>query len=168
MAEATAIIGTAASIISLAKFGQQFISRLGEFQSKLWDPPASFQPIIDQLPLILAGLEHSRTVAEAQSKNDEVKRAVLKAIDGCREQIRCLDDMITRALPGPEDTGFARGRKALVSIWNDEEVAGTMKNIHDYSNTIRAAITGHSASFDSSSPSRIPSEYFSRSKKIPY
>jgi hypothetical protein len=136
MAEALATASAVASVIQLAEYGHRVLKRLDEYQSKLGELPEVFRHIKAELPVLLDALKKTKATIEAGSIQDESKRALTPAVDGCQEQIKMLDEMITKVLPTQGDSWARRGRKALGSLRYDAKVEKITAVIRGYVQTM--------------------------------
>jgi hypothetical protein len=136
MAEALVVVGTVASIVQLVDFGSKVLLRLDEFQSSIGEIPKSFQHIKAELPVLLDTLEKTKTAIETGSVQDETKKALLPAIDGCRTQIEVLDILIRKVLPLPHDSWRERSRKAVSSLRQDGKVKKIRTDLQGYIQTL--------------------------------
>ena len=87
MAEALAIVGLVSAIVQFVDFSAKTLERLKQFRSKAQDIPEAFREISNQLPLLLADLQHTRTEAEAGRLNQAMLDPVLAVIKGCQAQV---------------------------------------------------------------------------------
>jgi hypothetical protein len=142
MAEALAIVGIVANITQLVDFGSRVLKRLEEYQSQLGDIPEAFRHIKAELPVLLDALRQTEAATDAGSMQDESKKALLPAVEGCGIQIKLLNDVIEKALPLSSDSRFIRGRKALRSLRYDTKVEKITAVIRGYIQTL----TYHAAS----------------------
>lgn len=136
MAEALAVVGIVANIVQLVTFGSQVLKRLEEYQSKLGDIPEAFRHIKAELPVLLDALRQTQSAIDAGSIPDESKTALLPAVEGCRVQIKLLDEVIAKALPASSDSWARRGRKALGSLRYDAKVERITAVIRGYIQTL--------------------------------
>jgi hypothetical protein len=136
MAEALVVVGTVASIVQLVDFGSKVLLRLNEFQSSIGEIPKSFQHIKAELPVLLDTLEKTKTAIETGSVQDETKKALLPAIDGCRTQIEVLDILIRKVLPLSHDSWRERSRKAVSSLRQDGKVKKIRTDLQGYIQTL--------------------------------
>lgn len=136
MAEAVAVVSIVANIIQLADFGTRVLRRLDEYQSSLTEIPEAFRHIKAELPVLLDALRQTKAVIDAGSLQDESKRALLPAVEGCNAQIKALDEVIEKSLPTSRDSWARRGRKALGSIRNDAKVEKITTIIRGYIQTL--------------------------------
>ena len=67
---------------------------------------------------------------------DESKKALLTAVEGCRVQIKSLDDVIVKALPVLGDSWARRSRKALASLRYDAKVEKITAVVRGYIQTL--------------------------------
>lgn len=123
MAEALAVVGVVASIVQLVDFGSEVFRRLNDFQSSLGEIPKTFKHVKDELPILLETLNQTKVEIEKGSIREETKKALLPVINGCREQIELLNDVIGRALPLASDSWRKRTGKAISSLRQDAKVA---------------------------------------------
>ena len=137
MAEALAIVGIAANIVQLVDFGSKILHRLNEFQSSAGDVPTSFRHIKAELPVLLDTLQQTKEAIEACSVRYETKKALLPAIEGCRFQIRSLDDVLMKALPTSGDSWTKRSRKAIwMSLRYESKVEKITATVRKYIQTL--------------------------------
>jgi hypothetical protein len=142
MAEALAIVGIVANITQLVDFSSRVLKRLNGYQSQLGDIPEAFRHIKAELPVLLDALRQTKAAIDAGFIEDESKKALLPAIEGCGKQIRLLDDVIVKALPLSNDSRTTRGWKALRSLHYDEKAEKIIAVIRGYTQTL----TYHAAS----------------------
>ncbi|KAF2190167.1 TPR-like protein [Zopfia rhizophila CBS 207.26] len=136
MAEAFAVVGIVANIIQLVDFGSRVLARFEEYQSKLGDIPGAFRHIRAELPALLDALQQTKAAIDTGSIKDETKKALLPVVEGCRLQIKLLDDVIVKALPTLDDSWAKRSRKALGSLWHDGKVEKITAVVRGYIQTL--------------------------------
>jgi hypothetical protein len=136
MAEALAVIGVVASIVQLVDFSSKVLVRLDEFQSSLGEIPKSFRHIKAELPVLQDTLKQTKDAVDAGFVRDETKTALTPAIEGCMEQIRSLDAILTKTLPTSNDSRLRRGTKAIWSLHQDAKVESIMKVLRGYIGTL--------------------------------
>jgi len=146
MAEALAVVGIVASIVQLVEFSSKILSRLDEFRSTVEEVPKPFRHIKVELPLLQDALRHIKEAIDAGSVEDGTKRALLPAIQGCREQVAELDALLAKTLPGPSDSWSSRSRKAIVSLNQDHKVESISKILRGYIGTLTFYYTVASSS----------------------
>jgi len=127
MAEALAVVGVVASIIQLVDFSSKVLVRLDEFQSSLGEIPKSFRHIKAELPVLRDTLQQTKDAIDAGFVRDETKTALAPAIEGCMDQIKSLDAILTKTLPTPNDSRLKRGTKAIWSLHQDAKVESITK-----------------------------------------
>lgn len=76
---------------------------------------------------------------------DQKKRFVLLLKDGCRVQIKLLDDVIAKALPTSSDSRMKRGGKALRSLRYEAKAQKIAAVIQGYIQGYIQALTYHAA-----------------------
>ncbi|OCK73508.1 hypothetical protein K432DRAFT_233234, partial [Lepidopterella palustris CBS 459.81] len=152
MAEALAVVGIVANIIQLVDFGTRVLNRLNQYQSTVTEIPEAFRHIKSELPVLLDALRQTKVAIDAGSLQDESKRALLPAVEGCSVQIKALDKVIEKALPASSDSWARRGRKALRSLQYDSKVEKITAVIRGYVQTL----TYHAAASSKSSAGLPP------------
>lgn len=146
MAEALAVVGVVATIVQLVDFSSKILSRLDEFRSSVEEVPKSFRHIKVELPPLQDALQRIKEAIDAGSVEDGTKRALLPAIQGCREQFAELDAILAKTLPGPSDSWIARKKKAILSLNQDDKVEGISKILRGYIGTLTFYYTVASSS----------------------
>jgi len=137
MGEALAVVGIIANIVQLVDFGSKILHRLSEFQSSIEGVPESFRHIKAELPVLLNTLQQTKEAVEAGSVRDETMKALLPAIEGCRIQIRSLDDVLLKILPASGDSWTKRSTKALrMSLRYDSKVEKITDTVRKYIQTL--------------------------------
>lgn len=136
MAEAFAVVGIVASIVQLVDFGTRILSRLEEYQSKTADIPESSSHIKAELPALLDALRITQSAVDAGYMADESKKALLPVIEGCKVQIKLLEELVAKTLPASGDSWIRRGSKALRSLRYDAKVERIASVIRKYVQTL--------------------------------
>jgi hypothetical protein len=136
MAEALAVVGIVANITQLVDFGSRVLKRLEEYQDQLGDIPETFRHIKTELPVLLDALRQTQAAIDAGSLQDESKKALLPAVEGCTVQIKALDDVIAKGLPTLGDSWAKRSRKALGSLRYDAKVEKITTVVRGYIQTL--------------------------------
>ncbi|KAI9771284.1 MAG: hypothetical protein M1840_002254 [Geoglossum simile] len=136
MAEALAAVGIVANIIQIVDFGSRVLKRLDEYQSKLGEIPEAFRHIKAELPVLLDALQQTKAAIDAESIRDNPKNALLPAVEGCRVQIKALDDVIAEVLPASDDSWVRRRRKAFRSLRHDAKVEKITAVVRGYVQTL--------------------------------
>jgi hypothetical protein len=136
MAEALVTVGVVSSIVQIIDFSSKILHRLGEFQSSLGDIPETFRHIKAELPVLQDTLQQTKEAIDAGFIRDEAGRALLPAIEGCREQIALLDAVLVKILPAQGDSWGRRGRKAILSLTQDAKVESITKILRGYIGTL--------------------------------
>jgi hypothetical protein len=112
------------------------LRRLDDFQSSLGEIPKTFQHVKAELPVLLDALKQTKGAISAGSISEETKRALLPAIDGCREQVELLDTIILKTLPLPGDSWREKSKKALSSVRHDSKVKKIRAILQSYVQTL--------------------------------
>jgi hypothetical protein len=136
MAEALAVVGVVASIVQLVQFSSVVSARLNEFQSKLGEIPKSLRHIKAELPILQDTLQQTRKAIDAGSVGYDTERALMPAIEGCREQIKLLDDILVKIIPTSNDSWGERSKKALSSLHKDSKIENITKILKSYIGTL--------------------------------
>jgi len=136
MAEALGVVSVVATIVQLIDFSSKILRRLDEFRSSVEEVPKSFRHIKVELPLLQDALRHIKEAIDAGSVEDGTKKALLPAIQGCREQVAALDAILAKTLPEPSDGWGVRGKKAIVSLNQDHKVESISKILRGYIGTL--------------------------------
>ena len=137
MAEALAVVGVVSSIVQLVDFGAKVLHRLNDFQSSGRVIPKTFQHIKSQLPILLDTLEKTKVAVENGSiREEKTKHALLPVINGCREQVESLNDVIRRVLPLASDSWRKKTTKAVSSFRQDAKVAKSTAILKDHIQTL--------------------------------
>lgn len=123
MAEAVAAIGLAAAILQFIDFGGKAISRLREFHSHLEEVPKAFQNISNILPLLVDGLGKVKEQVEAGQLSDNTKQAFLPSIQKSLSEVERLNSLLKKVLPTKDESSWRRGKKAVLSLGHDSELA---------------------------------------------
>ena len=147
MAEALAVVGIVASIVQLVDFSSKILSHLDEFRSGAEEVPKSFRHIKVELPLLQDAFRLIKEAIDAGSVGNGTKRALLPAIQGCREQVAELDAILAKTLPGTGDSWHTRGKKAILSLNQDHRVESISKILRGYIGTLTFYYTVASPSF---------------------
>lgn len=132
MAEAVAAVGLAASIVQLVGVGGRILGRLNEFHSKLDSIPESFKHIKSQLPLLLDTLQGMQGAIGTGLIRNDTEEVLLPVVNGCREQITLLGEVIDKILPTSNDSWAKKSKKAISSLLQDSNVEKISSTIGNY------------------------------------
>jgi hypothetical protein len=150
MAEALAVVSVIASIAQLVDLSFRIVERLKDFQSKAGDLPECFKHISVELPVLIHTLNKTKEDIEAKHVKDATRQAILPAIEGCITEIKSLDIILNKALPGPGDSKIRRSGKAVLSTLRyDSKVEKITRTIRNYVGTLTYY---HAASSGSHAP----------------
>ena len=130
MAEAAAVIGLVASIVSLVDVTAKVVSRLHEFTSKSSDVPDSFRSLWIRLPLLTATLQRIQSQADAGHLPDDVMKALQTVVDNTIEQTLTIQICLSTVLPDDGASRLERALKALKSLATEAKVQQALDKIH--------------------------------------
>ena len=136
MADPLTVVGIVANIVQLVEFSTKVLARLNDFQSNLGEVPKVFRHIKVELPVLQETLKQTIDKIDHGAIEDSTKTALLPAVQGCKKQIKALDDLLAETLPVAGDSRFRKTTKALWSIAQDSKVEGIMKTLHGYITTL--------------------------------
>jgi hypothetical protein len=136
MAEALAVISVVANIIQLVDFSSKVLHRLDEFRSGLGEIPKSFRHFSAELPVLKVTHQQIGEAIEAGSVRDETEKALIPAIEGCKEQIQLLDTLLAKILPIATDSRLRRGTKAVLSLNQEAKFDSITKILQSYVGTL--------------------------------
>jgi hypothetical protein len=136
MAEALAVVAIVANIVQVVESGSRVLKRLKEYQSELREIPEAFRHIKAELPILLDALQQTKAVIDAGSIQDETKKALLPAVEGCGIQIKALDDVIAKVLPTPDKSWAEKGKKAFRSLRYEAKVEKITAIVRGYIQTL--------------------------------
>ncbi|KAL8647306.1 MAG: hypothetical protein Q9210_005637 [Variospora velana] len=132
MAEAIAIVSFVSAVISLVDAGSRVLSRLHEFSEASQEIPESFKHLNAQLPIVLDGLRRTEARANAGHVDKRTQEALVPTIEGCRDRVAGLYDILEDVLPSMKDSSFDRAIKAAKSLSKDKKVQKLLKDIDSY------------------------------------
>lgn len=132
MAEALGTVSVVASIVQLVDFTTRVVRRLEEFRSNAGEVPASFRHINTKLPLLEATLLQINEAINANSVADGTEKALLSVVKDCETQIAALDELLARTLPEINDSWRKRGKKVILSLYQDDKVEAISKSLQNY------------------------------------
>ena len=136
MAEALAAVGVAASLLQLIDFGSKVLIRLNDFRSRAGTVPRSLAALAADLPLLLhtfKGIEDEVLMRNVGLDSQAPLRVV---VTECQNLIEMLDSILTKTLPLTEDSKWRRGRKAVASLLQDDEIQKIQKSLHRHLQTL--------------------------------
>lgn len=113
MAEAMATISLVSNITQFMILGSMVVKRVNEFKNSVNEVPKVFRDIKIELPLLLDTLQRTKEQAELGKITDETQSALLPVVDGCRDQVRLLEEMLSKVLASSDDSSWQRSRKVL-------------------------------------------------------
>jgi len=132
MAEALAIVGLVSSIVQFVDYSSKVVERLSEFQSNLDEVPKTFKDIKTELPLLINTLKRTEDQVRAGDVSQDTQDALFLVVEGCRDQLKILDDILFKTLPKVGDSSLKRGRKAFSSISQEKKVKQITTTLRNY------------------------------------
>ena len=136
MAEAAAVIGLAASIITLTGVCTKVLTRLIEFESAARGAHGAFQDVAIQLPLIVDIVSQIGKACEDRSLVVDVQQKLVPVVKGCCRHVNALDGLIEKMLPAPADNAICRARKAIMSLRKEKEISRVQDALEEYKSTL--------------------------------
>lgn len=128
MAE-VAIVGIVSNIVQLVEFTSKVVIRLNEFHSSTSEVPNSSRQITSQLPLLLRTLDQIKESIDSGSFDAKCAAALLPIVKECEEQIKELDDILSRLLPKQGDSRTKKTLKSLNSVFQDRKINEVRKRL---------------------------------------
>jgi hypothetical protein len=112
-------LGVASSIITFCDVGWRLLKRIREYNDKRKNVPEILRHIEAQLPALIEKVEELK--GDGQTIGSQT--ALGKAVISCENQITILEEIIIRLIPSSTDSRTARTRKAISSMWREDELA---------------------------------------------
>ncbi|KAL8704095.1 MAG: hypothetical protein Q9201_002729 [Fulgogasparrea decipioides] len=131
-------IGLAANIAQFVSLGIQLVKRIKDFNSRRLQLPDALQDVATQLNLLTDILRRIETQVKHPSEDvpqkslDTVNEVTSKA----SKRVKRLDDILDDILPKPDDSSWAKGKKAISSIDKDSEIEEIVKRLDRYVNLL--------------------------------
>jgi len=122
MAEALAVIGLVASIVQFVDFGSKIVERLKDFQSNIEEVPKAFKTLSDRLPLLIETLKRTQQQASAGCIDSTTASALKPLVEACLEEVKLLQNYLSKALPASDSSSWQRRLYALRSLAHDKDV----------------------------------------------
>ncbi|GAB7358286.1 hypothetical protein MBLNU230_g2360t1 [Neophaeotheca triangularis] len=132
MADPITAIGAVASVVALIEFSAKIISRIKEYRSKGLELPSAFADIANQLPLLQTILEGLREGIKSQVIDSTDAKALETCLDGCRQQMQKLDELLSKMLPEARDKTLGKMAKSFRSIAKESDVRDIDEKINSY------------------------------------
>ncbi|KAI9781791.1 MAG: hypothetical protein M1816_002181 [Peltula sp. TS41687] len=133
MAEAIAVVGLAASVVTFVDASAKVLARINEFRSAVEEVPSFVQDIAVQLPLlvdIMNGIRNS--CKEGSVETDKLSRVV----ESCLRKIKQLDPLIEEMLVCPTDSKRRRAWKAIASFRKERDIEKIQSALELYKSTL--------------------------------
>ncbi|OBT52546.1 hypothetical protein VE04_08544 [Pseudogymnoascus sp. 24MN13] len=93
------VVGIIANIVQLIDFSTQVLARLNDFQSSFREILKAFRHIKAELPVLQETLKTTKGKIDHGSIEDSTKAALVPAVQGCKVQIKTLDNLLAETLP---------------------------------------------------------------------
>jgi hypothetical protein len=156
MAEALAVISVVANIIQLVDFSSKVLQRIDEFRSGLGEIPKSFRHFSAELPVLKVTLQRIGEALEAGLVKDETEKALIPAIEGCKEQIQLLDTLLAKILPIATDSRLRRSTKAVLSLNQEAKFESITKTLRGCVGTLTFYYTAISSTLQPLTGDKLP------------
>lgn len=130
--EALAIIGLISNIISFAEYGKKIVDRLHDYETQANEVPKVLRDIKAELPLLLNTLDETKEQAKAGMVDEDTQAALSPVVDGCRKQVKELEDILVKILPTEMDHKWRVRRKALSSVFQEKKVRSIGDTLQRY------------------------------------
>lgn len=159
MAEAIVVISFVSAIAGLVDISCRVVKRLNDFHlhSKSNKVPKALQHVKEQLPLIIDSVQRTEEISKCGSVDEETQKALIPALDGCKQLLLHLDENLEKVLPSENDSSWDRTRKALRSISKDKDFQSLLKELDRYLSIFTFHNSSESKKFevDNTAASRI-------------
>ncbi|KAL4981967.1 hypothetical protein BDW68DRAFT_182990 [Aspergillus falconensis] len=132
------VVGATASIVSLVDFGLKVCRRLNDYNDKVQNLPGTFRALSEQLPLIVDTVSNIRQNCELNNIDisESTLRALVIVIQGLRDQIHVLNDMLDKITTTPDDSVWDRHLKMFRSLRLESDVNRIYTVIRNYRDTL--------------------------------
>lgn len=130
--EALAIVGLVSNIIPFVEFGKKIVDRLHDYETQAQEVPKALRDIKTELPLLLSTLNETKEQAKAGMVDEDTQAALLPAVDGCRKQMKELDDILVKILPAETDHKWQIRRKALSGVHHEKKIKAIGDTLQRY------------------------------------
>lgn len=136
MADPLTVIGIVTNIVQLVDFSTKVFERINDFQSKHGENKKAFQHVKAQLPLLQEILRQTKEKIDNGTIEESTKAALLPAVEGCKNQVEALDDLVAKTLPAVGDSSLKSTAKAIRSIGRDGKIESITKILRGYIATL--------------------------------
>jgi hypothetical protein len=136
VAPAFDVIGAVASILQLIQFTCSVVERVNEFRSNAKELPKAFRQFSQELPVLQATLKRLQEAIEEGLIPETAQQSLSPTLEGCRDQIQLLNQILNKTLPSEGDSSTDKAYKALISLTKDSKVEKTMTSIRSYLGTL--------------------------------
>lgn len=122
MAEAIAMIGLASALAQLIEFGGKVLRQLRKLEADAAGLPTLFQSIRSRLPLMVDLVKKIMLRMDAGLVDQSSQEMMLPVVQRCTAQAEELDKLISKTLPQPNESSWARGKKAVFGVLAETEI----------------------------------------------
>ena len=94
--------------------------------------PKAFQSIAIELPLIIEALHHVETASTTAGKapSKATIAALRPVVEGCRTQVKELDQILQKLKPSSDDRWWGKGKKIVFSLGQEKAVQRIQTSLH--------------------------------------
>ncbi|KAL8786852.1 MAG: hypothetical protein Q9195_008045 [Heterodermia aff. obscurata] len=133
MAEALAIVGSAAAILQLTDYSKRFLKFLKEYQAKTTNLPLSFQLILSQQHLLVRSLEVLEARAQQNAIDDDMIPHFQSLSDACHREMDKMDSVLNKFAIF---STTSRAKKAIKALRYEKEIRESAATLKDCINTL--------------------------------
>ncbi|KAH0563134.1 hypothetical protein GP486_002303 [Trichoglossum hirsutum] len=132
MAEAIAVVGLTATVVTLLGASNKVLGHLYQFHSKFQEAPRTLRDTRTQLNLIVDIMEQIKNRCTDGSLTMDAKRALSPIVEDSLTQVTVLDGLIEKMLPTSTDSTLRRARKAIASSRKEKEVVAILGTLEKH------------------------------------
>ena len=159
--------GVIASAVTFTDITVKVIKRIREYCKARDDVPKVLRDVLAQLEVLKEKLSVLQGTDGMGVRTLQLTGTLEGVVTGCTEQIKNLDDMLSKVCPNEEDTSTKRKFKAFVSVIHESDIKQIWTALGEYMTTLMFYFTDMKASPSLSVPRRpafnVP---FERDKKF--
>jgi hypothetical protein len=115
-------LSIAANILQLVDITCKVSSRIIEFRNRSIQLPDDLRYFGKRLPAYVEILRDTKAAIDANKTSDSARKALVPLIQECYAQIKTLDTLLQKIMPGSTDNGVVRSWKAVTSLRYDKEI----------------------------------------------
>ena len=98
------------------------MSSASDFQSNIEEVPKAFKTLSDRLPLLIETLKRTQQQASAGCIDSTTASALKPLVEACLEEVKLLQNYLSKALPASDSSSWQRRLNALRSLAYDKDV----------------------------------------------